>query len=94
MDRVDWCALSKNPAAIHLLEANQDKIEWFLISDNSAAIHLLEANQDKLDWYWLSCNPSIFEYDYTSMVRPFTEELMENRFHPDNLDKFESWGYE
>jgi hypothetical protein len=28
------------------------------------------------------------------MVRPFTEELMENRFHPKNLDKFESWGYE
>jgi hypothetical protein len=28
------------------------------------------------------------------MVRPFTEELMENRFHPKNIGKFESWGYE
>jgi hypothetical protein len=42
----------------------------------------------------LSSNTSIFEYDYKNMVRPFTEELMANRFHPSNIDKFEDWGFE
>jgi len=27
------------------------------------------------------------------MTRPFTEELMQNRFHPSNIDKFEEWGF-
>jgi hypothetical protein len=27
-------------------------------------------------------------------TRPFVEELMANRFHPNNLEKFEAWGYE
>ena len=57
-------------------------------------MELLEANQDKIDWYTLSCNPSIFVYDYESMKRPFAEELMANRFHPNNIERFESWGYE
>jgi hypothetical protein len=57
-------------------------------------MHLLEQNQDKIHWGLLSTNPGIFEYDYSKMSRPFTEELMQNRFHPDNLDKFESWGFE
>jgi hypothetical protein len=81
-----------NPAAIHLLKL--EDINWRWLSGNPAAIHLLESNQDKIDWNNLSANPSIFEYDYESMTRPFFEELMQNRFHPDNLDKFESWGYE
>lgn len=50
-------------------------------------------NPDKIDWDQLSMNPGIFVYDYTKMSRPFTEELMQNRFHPKNMDKFEQWGY-
>jgi hypothetical protein len=42
----------------------------------------------------MSANTAIFEYDYRSMHRPFTEELMANRFHPNNMGKFEAWGYE
>ena len=42
----------------------------------------------------MSANPAIFEYDYKAMTRPFTEELMANRFHPNNMGKFEAWGYE
>jgi hypothetical protein len=47
-----------------------------------------------MDWVALSSNPSIFEYDYKAMKRPFTEELMQNRFHPRNIDKFEGWNHD
>jgi hypothetical protein len=93
LDKIGWKCLSENPAAIHLLEKNQDKIDWKWLSKNPAAIHLLEKNLDKVDWEYISGNPEIFEYDYASMSRPFTEELMKNRFHPDNIDKFEDWGH-
>jgi len=92
--RINWFNLSKNPAAIELLKANLEKVDWNLLSGNPGAMELLEANQDKIDWYTLSCNPSIFVYDYESMKRPFAEELMANRFHPNNIERFESWGYE
>jgi hypothetical protein len=42
-------------------------------------------------------NPSIFEYDYEAMrlrMKPVAEELMANRFHPRNFDKFVSWGFD
>ena len=45
--------LSKNPAAIHLLQANPDKIYWYNLPRNPAAIHLLQANLDKIDWEML-----------------------------------------
>jgi len=85
--------MSINPSAIHLLEKNLDKVHWGMLSLNPAAIHLLEANKEKIDWYWFSVNPAIFTYDYKNMVRPFTEELMENRFHPKNFEKFDAWGF-
>jgi hypothetical protein len=50
--------LSANPAAIHILEQNQDKIDWDKLSENPAAIYLLEQNQDKIYWPWLSINPA------------------------------------
>jgi hypothetical protein len=93
-DRIDWVVLSLNPAAIDMLEANEHLIHWGQLSQNPAAIHLLEQNQDKIEYYLLSKNPAIFTYDYERMSRPFTEELMANRFHPRNLNKFELWGYE
>jgi hypothetical protein len=95
LDKIDWFLLSTNPGAITLIEKNLDKVNWLLLSENPAAIHILEANQDKIDWRILSENYEIFEYDYESMkqTRPFTEELMANRFHPNNLDKFEDWGF-
>jgi len=27
------------------------------------------------------------------MTRPFTEELMMERFHPNNFERFEEWGF-
>ena len=42
-------------------------------------------------------NPAIFEYDYEAMrnrMKLIEEELVANRFHPKNMDKFVSWGFE
>jgi hypothetical protein len=96
-DKIDWIALSANPAAIHLLEANPDKINWRWLSQNPAAIHLLESNPKKIDWEWLSENTAIFQYDYEAMRERcgvFKEDLIKDRFHPRNLiaGKFKDWG--
>ena len=97
MDKIDWYLLSRNPNAIHLLEQNKDKIVWSHLSLNPNAIHLLEQNKDKIDWGWLSNNPSIFEYDYVAMrnrINVFKEELVAKQFHPKNMTKFVSWGFD
>ena len=39
-DKINWKWLSSNPAAIHLLEQNQNKIYWLFLSHNPSAIHL------------------------------------------------------
>jgi ribosomal protein L24E len=96
-DKINWNNLSRNPNAIHLLEQNPDKINWNNLSRNPNAIHLLEQNPEKIDWIILSFNPSIFEYDYDAMrlrMKPLAEELIANRFHPRNFDKFISWGFD
>ena len=96
-NKIYWCVLSENPNAIHILEQNIDKIDWFNLSRNPNAIHLLEQNLDKINWYNLLGNPSIFEYDYESIKKRMNiiaEELIANRFHPRNFDKFVSWGFE
>jgi hypothetical protein len=83
----------RQPRSIPLLEQYPEQILWESLSENPAAIHLLEANQDKIDWFILSENPAIFVYDYERMRQPFTEELMANRFHPNNIGRFEAWGF-
>jgi hypothetical protein len=81
-----------------LLEENQDKIDWDCLSLNPSAIGLLEKNQDKIDWDCLSLNPNIFEIDYDflreRLKNSFGEELMMNRFHPRNFEKWTDWGFE
>ena len=97
IEKIDWYALSANPNAIHLLEKNMDKINWDLLSANPNAIHLLEKNMDKIDWWSLSSNPSIFEYDWVAMrnrMNLFKEELVAKQFHPKNITKFVSWGFD
>ena len=48
----------------------------------------------------LSYNPNIFEYDYKEIKNTmysnngFVEELMTNRFHPSNMSKWHSWGFD
>ena len=89
--------LSRNPAAIHLLEANQDKINWNWLSSNPAAIHLLASNPDKIDWVWLSLNPAIFTYDYEKIKQRIFESgiaegIIANRMHPKYANKWDEWG--
>ena len=55
---VDWCYLSTNQNAIHLLEQNLHKVDWYYLSANPNAIHILEQNLDKVDWKCLSRNPN------------------------------------
>ena len=89
-----------NPNAIHILEKNLDKVNWSGLSDNPNAIHILEKNLDKVDWYGLSINHNIFEYNYKKIKNTlyndngFVEELMMNRFHPSNMDKWYDWGFD
>ena len=76
---------------------NVDKIYWSRLSSNPNAIRLLEKNMDKIDWYNLSKNPNIFTYDYEAMrvkCLVFKEDLIKNRFHPRNLNKFKDWKIE
>jgi len=97
IEKLHWKLLSLNPNAIHLLEQNIDKIDWTSLSENPNAIYLLAKNIYKVHWHILSCNPSIFEYDYEAMqnrMAIIAEELIANRFHPKNMDKFVSWGFE
>jgi hypothetical protein len=96
-DKICWDTLSLNPSAIPMLEGNLDKINWNWLSRNRNAIHLLKQNPERINWDSLSRNPSIFEYDYESMrgrMRPLAEELMANRFHPKNFEKFYTWGFD
>ena len=50
LEKLNLSWLSKNPAAIHILEQNLDKIDWDWLSLNPAAIHILEQNPDKINW--------------------------------------------
>ena len=98
-NKLNWSYLSRNPNAIHLLENNLDKVNWKFLSKNPNAIPILEKNLDKVDWFYLSHNPNIFTYDYKAMKdRMFRggikEDLMKDRFHPKNLDKFKGWGFD
>jgi len=67
---------------------------------NPNAIHILEKNLDKVNWDVLSSNHNIFEYDYKEIKNTlyndngFVEELMMNRFHPSNMDKWHGWGFD
>ena len=95
-DKIDWYFLSRNENAIPLLEKNIERIDWDWVSCMPSAIELLKKHKDKVQWNWLSSNPFIMEYDYEGMKRErdsLLEELMRERFHPNHMDKFESWGF-
>ena len=71
-----------------------------VLLSNPNAMHILEKNLDKVHWRMLSYNPNIFEYDYKEIKNTlydstgFVEELMKNRFHPYNMSKWHSWGFD
>jgi hypothetical protein len=71
----------------------------YSLSRNPNAIHLLKQYPDVIDTSLceLAINPSIFEYDYEAIrlrMMPLAEELMANRFHPRNFEKWLGWGFD
>ena len=99
LDKVNWSNLSSNPNAIPILKKNLDKVHWSNLSSNPNANPILEKNLDKVNQSNLSSNPNIFTYDYHAMKYimfrgGIKEDLMKDRFHPMNLDKFKWWGFD
>ena len=100
IDNIDWKLLSYNESggAIQLLKQTPDKINWSNLNwnINSNVIDLLRLHQEKICWTRLSINPKIFTYDYERMRQSnskLREELMKVMFSPENIDKFNGWGF-
>ena len=96
-----WKQISSNPSAkaISIIESNLDKINWCSLSSNPSALHILEQNKSKINADKLTQNPAIYVYNYEKIAKTMAEsdffkQLMENRFHPKNYDKFEDWGFD
>ncbi len=86
------------------LETFNEKCKWLTIAhwccSNPCLFDLVEDlikhEQEKVDLYDLLSNPAIFEYDYNAMLircMVFKDELLMNRLHPDNVGKFDDWGF-
>jgi hypothetical protein len=90
-DKIDWCWLSKNPNAIHLLENNLNKVDWDILSSNSNAIHILENNLNKVDWDILSSNPNAIHLLENNLNKVDWDALSSNpnaiHILENNLDK-------
>ena len=98
--RINWLELSKNPAAIRILEKYPEQISWAYLNENTnpEAIRLIEARwkSHRHLQFTIAKNPYIFTYDYEEMLRSkkkLHEELIQNMFHPQNIEKFENWGF-
>jgi len=103
LDKLCWTSLSANlsPLVMPLLEKNLDKVCWRALSWNRcpAVIHILETNLDNVDWDELRWNPVIFIDEYEIECREYfkksvAEELCKLVFHPQNLWKMKSLGFE
>jgi len=73
LHKIDWCALSSNPAAMHILNdpAYFEYIDWCEILYNENAVEIVKNNLDMVDEYWdIICK----EPHLTSIV----EENMDN----------------
>ncbi len=97
LDKINWCNLSANINAIHILEKNLDKIDWNNLSRNINAISILKNNIDKIDWNNLSRNENIFELDLKFLKRKMDiirEELMMKVYHPIRFKSYMDMGYD
>ena len=76
-----------------------EKLNWAELSFNPNAMHLLEKYPEKIHWVGLSLNPSIFQDAYHKASKQYFhryvfEELVSVVFHPKNISKFPSWGFD
>jgi len=95
---INWSILSVNPNPI--IDYQPINIDWSIISINPNTI--------EINWSILSVNPNIFDfgpyydtthetYDYDAMRQRcliYAEELIANRFHPKNCEKWIHWGFD
>ena len=109
-DKIAYHHLSRNPAewARKILEKNPKRIDykihydWLSRNHSAWALDMMENIMKiqpwKIHWFHLSSNPYIFTYDYEFLRKrmryTIAEELIQNRFHPRNVHKFASWGFE
>ena len=107
-EKIVWNRMYRNSGARELilehLETFNENWKWLTIAhwccSNPCLFdlveELIEHEQEKVGVFGLASNPAIFDYDYAAMWRRcmvFKEDLMKNRFHPDNMSKMEDWGF-
>ena len=102
-DKIDFYWFASNTSGVELItkliHSHYNLIEWYLLSENINAVPLLQQHPDKIYWPSFSANPNIFTINYTFLKERMHntglfEELMSNRFHPDNIHNFDGWGFE
>jgi len=82
--KIDWFALSQNPDAIEILDANRDKIEWPDFSGNTSpeAIKIIKENQayivsrgyrrdTNIYWHTMSANTSAEAIEFISSLENY-----------------------
>ena len=101
-NKINWNGLSANSedGALIFLEANLHNVEWSSLSrnPNTKTEKLLRANASLVDMDALAFNAGEWS---SKLLRElacrrcmvFKEDLMKNRFHPDNFAKFAVWGF-
>lgn len=106
-NKINFEYVSVNPSiwAKTLLEQHPHKIvfERLLENESDWAMELIRQNvthPDVINMHktMFLLNPAIFikRIDYNQIeerFRPIRNEIIKNRFHPRNIDKFDSWGY-
>ena len=101
-NKINWCGISANSAdgALMFLESNLDKVVWTALSGNQNAKteKLLRANASQVDMESLAFNVGEWSFNLLRELAlcrcmVFKEDLMKNRFHPDNFPKFADWGF-
>jgi hypothetical protein len=83
---IDWSALSGNPEAIDILDANRDKIEWayFAGNTNPKVIQIIKENQidiasrgymrdANIYWYTMSKNTSTEAIDFLTLPENYNK---------------------
>jgi len=94
-ERIDMFWFASNPLCEKVCEKEEDSM--YLMSSNQNGVGLLRLFREQIDWESFSANPSIFTINYRYLRernRALFEELISNRFHPDNIRKFTEWGYD
>jgi len=93
LESVDWNALSRNPAAVPLLEKNPMMATSHGLSVNPSpqAIELLKTKPHLMNWYFLSANPAAIHLLEANLDKVNWVQLSKNPFGlqlwEENLDK-------